>query len=66
MGEDAIALDIKKILTREKEYLAYKQQRELTEQQLEQLAFRNELLSTEDGRNALQFAMQTKMYGTQS
>ncbi|MDE6045150.1 MAG: hypothetical protein K2F85_06500, partial [Helicobacter sp.] len=65
-GEDAIALDIKKILTREKEYLAYKQQRELTEQQLEQLAFRNELLSTEDGRNALQFAMQTKMYGTQS
>ncbi|MBD5166361.1 MAG: N-6 DNA methylase, partial [Helicobacter sp.] len=66
MGEDAIALDIKKILTREKEYLAYKEQRELTEQQLEQLAFRNELLSTEDGRNALQFAMQTKMYGTQS
>ncbi len=65
-GEDAIALDIKKILTREKEYLAYKEQRELTEQQLEQLAFRNELLSTEDGRNALQFAMQTKMYGTQS
>lgn len=66
MGEDAIALDIKKILTREKEYLAYKEQREQTEQQLEQLAFRNELLSTEDGRNALQFAMQTKMYGTQS
>lgn len=65
-GEDAITLNIKKILEREKAYLAYKQQRELAEQQLEQFAFHNELLSSVQGKNALQFAMQTKMFGTQS
>lgn len=65
-GEDAITLNIKKILEREKAYLAYKQQRERTEQQLEQFAFHNELLSNVQGKNALQFAMQTKMFGTQS